>query len=235
LVVETLVSDTGAGINKKNHERLFQPFVQEDSSTSRKYGGTGLGLTICKNFTELMGGRIWFESTKGEGSTFGFTVALQRGDETKVEVTQSSRSRAPTAASQLEQAKSPLRVLVAEDNETTRMLMSAMLSRLGHMVHAVEHGRDAVDAYQNEAFDIILMDMQMPIMDGPEAIEHIRAREDSTAHIPVVALTADALEENHKGYIAAGADVVITKPVNWQALVAEMDRLAGHGGSIKSP
>ncbi len=224
-VIETLVTDTGVGIDSQNHDRLFQPFVQEDSSTSRKYGGTGLGLTICKNFAELMGGRIWFESVKGKGSTFGFTVILGRGEEGKIEVTENTRNRSPVAASNIADSQSRLRVLVAEDNETTRMLMSAMLSRMGHSVRTVEHGRDAVEAYQNENYDIVLMDMQMPVMDGPEAITIIRTLESDGAHIPIIALTADALDENHKEYMAAGADVVATKPVNWQALTAEMKRL----------
>ncbi len=225
LCVETLISDTGAGIEEKNQDHLFQPFVQEDSSTSRKYGGTGLGLTICKNFAEMMGGRIWFDSKKGEGSTFGFTVFLQPGDDAKVEANAGPQKRGPTAASQLTEAARPLQILVAEDNETTRMLMTAMLSRLGHTVHAVENGLEAVNAHKNERFDIVLMDMQMPVMDGPEAMEKIRAQEAAGPAIPMIALTADALEENHKNYIDAGADIVVTKPVNWQNLVAEMERL----------
>lgn len=225
-VIETVVSDTGAGIESSNHERLFQPFVQEDSSTSRRYGGTGLGLTICKNFSELMGGRIWFESIKGEGSTFSFSVTLKPGDASKIEIAQNSNKRAPTAISQIEPAKHSLRILVAEDNETTRMLMSAMLSKLGHTVQTAENGRDAIEKYQSGSFDIVLMDMQMPIMDGPEAMELIRAQEKGKSAIPIIALTADALEENHKGYREAGADTVATKPVDWQTLTAEMERLA---------
>ena len=225
ICVETLVSDTGVGIKTDNHDHLFHPFVQEDSSTSRKYGGTGLGLTISKNFVEMMGGRIWFDSKKGEGSTFGFTVMLQPGDKTKIEIAADPQSRSPVASSQLTEAKRPLQILVAEDNETTRMLMTTMLSRLGHTVHGVEHGLEAVNANANGQFDIILMDMQMPVMDGPEAMEKIRAQESTGGTPPMIALTADALEENHKGYIQAGAKVVITKPVNWQKLIAEMERL----------
>lgn len=220
VVIETLVSDTGIGIATVNHERLFEPFVQEDVSTSRKYGGTGLGLSICKKLAEFMGGRIWFSSALGKGSTFGFTVNFMIGDLSKV-----AKTERPEKAAALATSARHLRVLIADDNETIRMLTSTMLTRNGHTVTATSDGAAAVAAMRRDTFDIVLMDMQMPIMDGPDAMRVIRSEEAPTAHIPIIALTADALEENRVTYLAAGADSILVKPIDWGALALEMGRL----------
>lgn len=220
--IETSVADTGVGIAPENRDHLFRPFVQEDNSTSRKYGGTGLGLAISKTLTELMGGRIWLNSELGKGSTFSFTVVLRCGDPEKVV---KATEAAAYAKSSVAAAARPLRILVAEDNETNRMLAVRLLTKMGHAVMAVENGAAAVAATGQQGFDMILMDMQMPIMDGPTAMRIIRDNERPPAHVPIIALTADAMREHHRDYLAAGADAVITKPVDWAWLGAEMDRL----------
>jgi len=219
VVIETSVSDTGIGIATANRERLFAPFVQEDASTSRKFGGTGLGLSICKKLTELMGGRIWMESELGKGSTFTFAVPLEAGNQSQMNaVTVAARSAEKPA-------RRSLRVLVTEDNDAIRMLITAMLSRNGHSVTEANDGRAAVAAVRLAKPDIILMDMQMPVMDGPSAMRIIRMEESASARIPIIALTADALKENRAAYLAAGAESLLVKPIDWQVLFSEMDRL----------
>jgi len=220
VLVETTVTDTGVGIAADNRDRLFQPFVQEDTSTSRKYGGTGLGLAISKTLAELMGGRIWLDSELGVGSAFSFTVVLRAGDPAKV-VSTAEAARGGAAA----KVSRPLRVLVAEDNETNRMLAIRLLSKMGHAVTAAENGAVAVAEFGRAAFDVVLMDMQMPVMDGPDAMRIIRGQERPPAHVPIIALTADAMREHHREYLDAGADLILTKPVDWSLLAAEMDRL----------
>ncbi len=227
VLVETTVTDTGVGIAADNRDRLFQPFVQEDTSTSRKYGGTGLGLAISKTLVELMGGRIWLDSELGAGSAFGFTVVLRTGDPATV-VNSSEAARGDAASVKVSR---PLRILVAEDNETNRMLAIRLLSKMGHAVTAAENGAAAVAEFGRAAFDVVLMDMQMPVMDGPGAMRAIRAQERASAHIPIIALTADAMREHHREYLDAGADIIITKPVDWSLLAAEMDRLTCAGGT----
>ena len=222
--VVTLVSDTGVGIAEENRDRLFEPFVQEDVSTSRKFGGTGLGLTISKTLVELMGGKIWVESKQGEGSTFGFSIALKPGDATRIEALPDQR---PTSAQTMPTAGRPLRILFAEDNATVRALVVTVLGKMNHSVVAVENGALAVEKAKHERFDIILMDMQMPVMDGPLAMQHIHAAEPEGGKTPIIAMTADAIRSNQENYIKAGASVVITKPVEWRRLAIEMARLTG--------
>lgn len=230
VLVETTVTDTGVGIAADDRDRLFQPFVQQDTSTSRKYGGTGLGLAICKTLAELMGGRIWLESEPGIGSAFSFTVVLRAGDAANVvSVSDAVRGGASAAAAR------PLRVLVAEDNETNRMLAIRLLSKMGHAVTAAENGAAAVAEFGRAVFDVVLMDMQMPVMDGPGAMRVIRGQERAPARVPIIALTADAMREHHREYLEAGADVIMTKPVDWSLLAAEMDRLTGGASAPAAP
>ena len=223
-VLRITVSDTGIGIPQNKVAILFQPFSQADTSTSRIYGGTGLGLSICRKLSNAMGGEIAVSSCEGQGSSFAFTVKLQ-ADRTAVARKGGLDRRAsdgakqtPTLARGLNKLP-PLRVLVAEDNDTTRFLVTAMLEKFGHKVTAVENGLLALDAAKREKFDVALIDMQMPVMDGPEAIQSIRAHERSDgSRLPVIALTADVLAENQQKYLTAGADVVAGKPIDWAAL-----------------
>lgn len=218
------VKDSGIGISPAQQEKLFQPFVQAEASTSRKFGGTGLGLAITRRLARAMGGDVEVSSELGKGSTFTVAVTVMRDPNAEKSV------RAPKAASTRDGRgeTAPKTILIAEDNDTSRFLISTMLGRRGHTVTSVVNGLEAVNATKAEAFDIILLDMQMPVMDGPEAMQIIRAAEkDGGRRTPIIALTADVIEEHKKGYIAAGADSVIGKPVDWLGLDQEMDRLVG--------
>ena len=231
--ITTTVSDTGIGISPEGLQLLFQPFTQEDASTSRKFGGTGLGLAISKQLVELMGGRIWADSEKGVGSSFAFTVPLKMGNSAIIESATTGHHRASLGGLALPVTNRPLKLLLAEDSDTNRMLLVTLLSRMGHEVKAVENGALAVEEAARGNFDIILMDMQMPVMDGPAAVKIIREMTGSVAGIPIIALTADALSENQKRYIAQGVNRVVTKPVDWRQLNAEMEKLtATLGGSM---
>jgi signal transduction histidine kinase/AmiR/NasT family two-component response regulator len=214
------VIDTGVGISEEGKGRLFRDFEQEDSSTSRRYGGSGLGLSISRRLVEAMGGVIGVDSTRGQGSRFFFTVTLPDGD-AKAVIAKSSRTTA-MAADHLRGMR--LNILVAEDTPATRHLVTTMLTRWGHHVAAVGDGREAVQAASERAWDIILMDMQMPDMDGQEAMGLIR-KGGPSAKTPIIALTADAIQQNHHIYMEAGANLVATKPIDWQ-------RLAQHIASL---
>ena len=223
--ISTLVNDTGIGISPEAVSQLFQPFVQEDISTSRKFGGTGLGLAISKQLVELMGGRIWVESERGVGSTFGFTVVLDRGSAENCEKSAMAPRLASLAGFTLPVANRPLKILLAEDNDTNRMLVVTLLSRMTHDITAVENGALAVEEIRDGDYDLVLMDMQMPVMDGPTAVRLIREMSGDISKIPIIALTADALSDSEKRYLAHGVNAVVTKPVDWRQLNMEMERL----------
>jgi len=223
--VSISVVDSGIGIPQETLARLFQPFVQADASTSRKFGGSGLGLAISRRLAELMGGGVTVDSQPGRGSTFTFTVALAAGDASVIERRHEPRGK--VSKSQLPEPARPLRVLVAEDNETNRALLISILTRMGHAVTAVENGALAVAAAIAAPPEIILMDMQMPVMDGETAMQQLKALNSSVAKVPIIALTADTLRENHERYLASGALAVVTKPVNWHALSRQMDGATG--------
>ena len=223
------VRDTGIGMELDDTQRLFQPFVQADVSTSRKYGGTGLGLAICRHLVNAMGGDIAVKSTPGEGSVFSFSVLVGH-DRTA----RPKRVTADAEALALQQAAetSPGRsILVAEDNETSRYLILLMLGRLGHTVHVVNDGAQALAAAQEKPYDIIIMDMQMPVMDGADATRAIRALATPVAKTPIIALTADVIGDHKGTYIKAGVNVVVGKPVDWTALNTEIARLTAGNAS----
>jgi PAS domain S-box-containing protein len=212
------VSDTGIGIAPENIQKLFQPFTQAEASTSRRFGGTGLGLAISRRFAEAMGGDIVVSSELGRGSTFTLSVKLA-----KARAAASAQQSDVRAVAQVK----PLRILLAEDTDTTRYLVTAMLARRGHAVVAVENGDLAIKAARDDVFDIALIDMHMPVVDGPEAVRAIRDLPPPASRMPIIALTADVISENTARYISNGADIVVGKPVDWAALDAEMARLTG--------
>lgn len=214
------VADTGIGIAPAEQNRLFQAFVQAEANTTRKFGGTGLGLAICKQLIEAMGGVIWVDSELGHGSTFTFTLPTSVGNTELAD-------RFEAEQSGVEVRLKPMRVLVAEDNPTTQMLVKSMLEREGHTVVTADNGALAVEAAAREPFQIVLMDMQMPVMDGPDAIRHIRAMSGPMSECPIIALTADAIRSHRQTYLGAGANVIVTKPIAWPALFSEMGRLTG--------
>jgi len=223
LVLKFEVTDTGIGIAAEDLARLFQPFVQADISTSRKYGGTGLGLAISKRLVEAMGGGIGVTSEPGNGSTFAFTIQVAEDKSALAQSPPSVRQRASGRAAVAAIAP-PRRILLAEDNETSRFLITTMLTRMGHAVDAVENGAEAVAAAQNKNYDVVLMDMQMPVMDGPEATREIRTLTSDRAHMPIIALTADVIADHRAAYFDAGVDAIVGKPVDWAELTEEIER-----------
>ncbi|MBF0467856.1 MAG: response regulator, partial [Desulfamplus sp.] len=204
------ISDTGIGIPKNHLGRLFQPFSQADSSTTRKYGGTGLGLVISKQFIELMGGSIWVESEQDKGTTFMFNAVFEEGQDVQESVFEAGE-KVFVSDSQL----SGLRVLMAEDNEFNQKLAVIMLNRLGIFPDLACNGQEAVDAVRQKPYDLVLMDMQMPQMDGLEATRIIRSE---NFKIPVIAMTANVTPQDRENCIAAGMDDYISKPVDPEKL-----------------
>jgi PAS domain S-box-containing protein len=215
LALEFGVRDTGVGIEPEQAEKLFTAFTQADPSTYRKYGGTGLGLTICKTLVDLMGGTIWVESQPGAGSTFFFTVQVMETSETPVKsplppkVVQDKRHEQDTKLSE----EFPARILLAEDNDINRLLAGKLFERLGYSVHAVGNGKEAYELLKLEAFDLVFMDVQMPEWDGLEATRQIRRAELKGAQPAIIAMTAFAGQDDKDACRDAGMDDYIAKPI----------------------
>ncbi|WP_051329189.1 ATP-binding protein [Geminicoccus roseus] len=201
------VQDSGIGIPPDRQRELFQAFTQADLSTTRKYGGSGLGLAICRQLVEAMGGRIGVESAAGQGSTFWFEVPLEKA----------TAPLAPTAQAAHVRSR-PLRILVAEDVEINRDLLRATLGREGHEIVTVENGEEAVARAAEQPFDVVLMDVQMPVMDGIEATRRIRALPPPSGQVPILALTANVMDTERQRCLQAGMNQVLTKPVVWPDL-----------------
>ena len=213
------IVDTGPGIAAEVQERLFTRFTQADSSISRRFGGTGLGLAICKELCELMGGKIGVDSAPGRGSTFWFTLRCARA-------APQAEAAASTTGAASPETRRALEILVAEDNEINRMLVSALLARLGHRIELVGDGGAAVAAVARRAWDLVLMDVQMPEMDGVAATRAIRALPPPANAVPIIALTANALAEHRAEYLVAGMNDYLTKPIQPDALEAALARWA---------
>ena len=214
-LLEFAIADTGIGMTPEQAERIFNPFEQADSSVTRRFGGTGLGLSISKRFAEAMGGSIEVHSQPGEGSVFvvkidpGSLVGIDMIDDTEGQRLLRERSVESREASDLR--LQPADILLVDDGESNREFLSVILERLGLTVHEAENGQVAVEKAQNKAFDLILMDMQMPVMDGYSATRHLRGLGLST---PIVALTANAMVEDQKKCQQAGCSDFLAKPVN---------------------
>jgi two-component system sensor histidine kinase/response regulator len=210
------VRDTGPGIPKDKQELIFNPFCQADGSTTRKYGGTGLGLTISSRLVEMMGGRIWVESEAGHGATFCFTARLGKVCLIPASPSHSKPDMAITPELD-EEARirlGSLKILIAEDNLTGLKLISRMLERWGHTLTLATDGSEALDLFDNYTFDVVLLDLQMPLVDGFEVTTAIREREKRTGrHTPIVAITAHALAGAREKCLATGMDNFLTKPI----------------------
>ncbi|MCC6671097.1 MAG: response regulator [Planctomycetes bacterium] len=213
------VEDTGIGIPEAAQARLFQAFSQADGTTTRRYGGTGLGLAIARRLVELMGGTIGVRSVPGRGSTFWFTV---RGALAPTVV--AGTAPLPEERDEWPWAGRGMRVLVAEDNPVNQRLAAALLKRMGVEGVVVPDGRAAVHAFGREPFDLILMDCQMPELDGYQATREIRRRETGGTRIPIVAMTAHALQGARERCLASGMDDYLAKPVRVEAMVAMLKR-----------
>ena len=219
VLLQFTVSDTGIGMSDSNMERIFAPFEQGDNSITRRYGGTGLGLTICRKLSEFMGGRIWAESVEGEGSAFHFVIPLEFSESAPVEPL-----AMPMAMPDGDSVS--LHILVVDDNEINLMYMTRLLKKLGHTASCSVEGSEAVDLFPKTVFDCILMDVQMPVMDGIEATALIREFEQKNcrARTPIFALTAHALIGDKERMLSAGFDDYISKPVIPEQLLDALSR-----------
>jgi signal transduction histidine kinase/CheY-like chemotaxis protein len=216
------VKDTGIGIEAGQIPQLFQKFNQADASTTRRYGGTGLGLAISRELVELMGGHLEVTSTPGEGSCFSFRIVLPRGRSAPLEAAAVEPVEAPDQA---------LRILAAEDNPTNQLVLRALLQPFGAEVLVVEDGAAAVEAFDASRFDLVLMDIQMPVMNGVEAAVAIRRIETNSgrARTPILALSANVMTHQVEEYRAAGMDGCVAKPIELDKLMAAMDAALGGG------
>jgi signal transduction histidine kinase/ActR/RegA family two-component response regulator len=220
--LQVVVADTGVGIAPEKLPTLFEKFTQADNSATRRFGGTGLGLAICRELTQMMGGSIDVSTREGRGSIFTVELPLARGEP------------AETAAPEAEAAgdDGDLRLLAAEDNPTNRQVLQAVMDSLGIDIDIVPDGQEAVEAWRNGGYDLILMDIQMPVMDGIAAAREIRAEEarDGRRRTPIVALTANALTHQIEEYLAAGMDGHVAKPIEiaklYEAISATLTAVA---------
>jgi signal transduction histidine kinase/CheY-like chemotaxis protein len=216
------VADTGIGVDPQSLERLFEPFTQADNSTSRRYGGTGLGLTISAQLIESMGGEIHVASEPGLGTRFWFELELAAAsgldvaERPMLDAVAEASPRAANGASAL--------VLVAEDNPVNQIIVTRMLESLGYQAEIVENGRRALEALARGRYDVVLMDCQMPELDGYEATRELRRREGAGRHLPVIAMTAHSMAGDREKCLAAGMDDYLTKPMRLAALADTLAR-----------
>ena len=216
------VRDTGVGIPAEKQQGIFEAFNQADTSTTRQFGGTGLGLSISTRLSTLMGGRIWLESQPEQGSTFHFTVRLGRcmaAPSMPLAPVMPAETKTPVTGVQR-----PLRVLLAEDHPVNQMLATVLLEKWGHKVVLAENGQLAVDLFPTADWDIVLMDMQMPVMDGLEATTRIRALESAPRRTPIIAVTANAMPADRQTCLQAGMDEYLSKPIKPDDLQAMLAR-----------
>ena len=219
------VTDTGIGLSPAAQQRLFQPFTQADGSMSRRYGGSGLGLAIAKRLVERMNGSVGLESVEGQGSTFWFSIALAAvAAEEQAPPDPESASRMPTVAAS---PSKDLLVLIAEDNPVNQRLAAMQVRALGYSVDVAANGREAVAAVARGGYALVLMDCQMPDLDGFEATRIIRSKEQSGRRVPIIAMTANAMHGDREACLAVGMDDYLAKPVRLDELRAMLERWIG--------
>lgn len=221
------VADEGIGIPAEAQSRIFETFEQADSTTTKKYGGTGLGLPICKRLADMMGGRIWVESEPGQGSRFLFTVQFGIVPEGQAIEGEGSAENSSSAMSAVRARK----ILLADDVEVNRELVKAILERYDHQITEATNGREAVEAFCAGRFDVVLMDVQMPEMDGLQATREIRRYEQQhgTGHTPVIAMTAYAGKDDRDICLSAGMDDYISKPIKPLQVLEKLSQYCGSG------
>jgi PAS domain S-box-containing protein len=225
VLIQITVCDTGIGISTEMLDKIFRPFEQGDGSINRKYGGTGLGLSISHRLTELLGGHISADSTKNVGSCFKVTLpfSIVRDTATTPDL---------TPKPSVNQHGPSLRILYAEDDQTNVKVMASMLRKSGHNMIAVENGKECLKALEQGASDIVLMDIQMPVMNGVEALREIRKKEQGTSrHQPVIALTAYVLHGDEEHFLEEGFDGYVSKPIDTSRLMCEIQRVVGRGSN----
>ena len=224
------IVDTGCGVSPEHQRVIFDKFTQADTSTTRRFGGTGLGLSICKQLVEMMGGEIGLESTPGQGSRFWFTVVCAVGEMKDVIGRHDGMHEALETSPQIERQ---LRILVAEDNQINQVIAKDTLENAGHHVNVVANGLEAVDAVRDYPYDIVLMDVHMPEMDGPTATRKIRDLSGEKSSIPIIALTADAMVGDREKFIAAGMNEYVSKPFDLPQLMAAIGRCIRQAQSVR--
>jgi two-component system, sensor histidine kinase and response regulator len=222
LRLRTVVRDTGIGVPDAAKPKLFGTFIQAEASTTRRYGGSGLGLAICKRIVEAMGGDIGFDSQEGVGSAFWFDIPVKRGDAGAL----AAREEAANAADAAAAGSVSLRVLVAEDNAVNQRVAVGLLTRLGHRADIADDGAEAVERITAGAYDLVLMDMQMPRMDGLQATRLIRALPAPKGATPIIAMTANAMAEDRQRCLTAGMDDFLSKPIDRRKLAEALRRWA---------
>jgi signal transduction histidine kinase/AmiR/NasT family two-component response regulator len=227
--ISFIVRDTGMGIPLEHQRLIFDSFTQADASITRKYGGTGLGLAISKSLAEQMGGTLSVESQPGMGSTFCFTIPAQAAEE-RVQ----SSPRKPATSDILLAGLSPLRIMVVDDNPVNRQVALAFLKRLGYEADIAVNGADSLTVFERNTYDVILMDMQMPEMDGIEATRRVRRDWPPDRQPRIVAMTAAAFPEDRAHCIEAGMDDYISKPIDLVELAAALRRVKPRTGEQRS-
>ena len=224
------IHDSGIGISPEVQGRIFDAFTQAESTTNRRYGGTGLGLAICRDLVELMQGRIWVESAPGKGSTFHFIAVF--GEATHDSV---GRPAASSTGPLLGLAEKSMKVLVVEDGRVNQLVAAKLLEERGHRVEIANNGQEAVERVRDGDFDAILMDVQMPEMNGFQATSAIRQIEEKHGgHVPIIAMTANALKGDREQCIAAGMDDYVSKPIHSAELLHALERFM-HGRAAAPP
>lgn len=223
---EFAVTDSGAGISEADMGQLFQPFTQVDASSTRRFGGTGLGLSISRRLADIMGGEIAVTSTLGEGSTFTFSV--------EGEVVAWRAVEAAAEADADVAAGDAMEVLVVEDHPVNRMILEAWMSSTGRRTTVAENGQEAVDAAFDQRFDLIIMDVNMPVMDGLSATRLIREGGGANAETPIIVLSASARSEDHEAGLVAGADAYLNKPIDFLSLAGLMGHAKGGRSALRA-
>ena len=227
VVLQFSVRDTGIGIPEAKQAAIFESFTQADSSTTREYGGTGLGLTICRRLVELMDGEIWVEGREGEGSTFAFTARF--GLDKTPRDSKKPKEVAPDQKMAVPSEVRPLRILLVEDARENRIVVKAFLKKTPHTIAVAENGRIGVDKFLSGEYDLILMDMRMPVMDGYTATGEIRKWEEEhrKGAVPIIALTAHALMEDKQKCLDAGCTDYLPKPLKKKDLLDKVQEYSG--------
>ncbi len=231
------ISDTGIGIPESRLSAIFAPFTQVDASTTRKYGGTGLGLTICKQLSELMGGEMGVTSKEGKGSTFWFTVQLEKQSAEALKAVQETTTHAQLVAPRVVGSLGDLtaRILLAEDNIISQKVALHQLKSLGYSADVVTDGQQALEALAKINYDLVLMDCMMPIMDGYEATAAIRNPSSHVLNhnVPIIAMTANAMKEECDKCLAAGMDAYVSKPVKKEVLAEVLEKWLSSSGLLR--
>ncbi len=221
--LQFMVEDKGIGIPKDRQEKIFEVFTQADDSTTRRFGGTGLGLAICKRLVEMMGGRIWVESEEGKGSRFYFTANFTLPSVREKQKDIMCEERDSIYFDKVYRQLKGVRVLVAEDNIVNQRMMVRILEKYGIVVEVACNGAEVVERVFKEAFDLVLMDGHMPILDGLQATKKIREKEKEIGgHIPIIAMTARAMQDDRQKYIDGGMDGYVSKPIDRKKLILEI-------------